>query len=80
MTRLRETLTKRDAGHFSRTYINIDNLAADPPELHVRRIDVFDGVSEVNVAILSEIGEPELHPVPDDRDAHTRAEVVEALP
>jgi hypothetical protein len=74
-----------DAGHFSRTYITIDrrpsgNLAANPPELHVRRIDVLDGVSEVEVAILSEVGEPDLHSVRDNRDAHTRTEVVEALP
>ena len=44
-------------------------------ELHVRRIDVLDGVSEVDVAILSEVGQSDLHSVPDDRDAHTRAEV-----
>ena len=33
----------------------------------------------VEVAILSEVGEPDLHSVRDNRDAHTRAEVVEAL-
>jgi len=41
---------------------------------------ILDGVSEVDVAILSEGRKPYLHSFPDNRDAHTRAEVVEALP
>src|SRR5215204_5967806 len=41
---------------------------------------ILDGVSEVDVAILSEGRKRYLHSFPDNRDAHTRAEVVEALP
>ena len=45
-------------GHPRLPDITIDrraagNLAADPPELHVRRTYVLDGASEVDVAIQS---------------------------